>query len=144
MKISDVATRSSEGEHLSPHVDPTTATPIDQSTLPKAKAMTAYAIGQLRNVRLNEGIVAYLRGIDATLEPFGGRFIIHGGRKEVLEGAASDDLVVIGFPTIEAARSWYASPAYQSLISLRTQGAEADIFLMQGVDESHRAIDILQ
>ncbi|MGN7295430.1 DUF1330 domain-containing protein [Rhizobium sp. SAFR-030] len=106
--------------------------------------MTAYAVGLLRNVRLNDGIVAYLCGIDATLEPFGGRFIIHGGRKEVLEGAPSDDLIVIGFPTMEAARSWYASPAYQALIGLRSQGADGDVFLMEGVDEAHRATDILQ
>lgn len=106
--------------------------------------MTAYAVGLLRNVRVNDGIVAYLRGIDATLEPFGGRFIIHGGKKEVLEGAPTDDLIVIGFPTMQAARSWYASPAHQALICLRRQGAEGDVFLIQGVDETHRATDILQ
>lgn len=105
--------------------------------------MTAYAVGQLRNVRLNDGIVAYLRGIDATLEPFGGRFIIHGGPKETLEGEARDDLIVIAFPTIEAARGWYASDAYRRLIPLRRQGAEGAIFLIQGVDDAHRATDIL-
>ncbi|MCZ0962662.1 DUF1330 domain-containing protein [Paracoccus benzoatiresistens] len=107
-------------------------------------AMSAYAIGQLRNVRLNEGVVAYLHGIDATLGPFGGCFIIHGGPKEILEGTPRNDLVVIAFPTIEAARAWYASPAYQALIPLRTQGAEGEIFLIQGVDEAHRATDILR
>jgi uncharacterized protein (DUF1330 family) len=107
-------------------------------------AMSAYAVGLLRNVRVNEGIVAYLHGIDATLEPFGGRFIIHGGPREILEGTASDDLIVIAFPTIEAARSWYASPAYQALVPLRTQGAEGEVFLIQGVDGAHRATDILR
>ena len=105
--------------------------------------MTAYAIGQLRNVTINQGIVDYLKGIDATLAPFGGRFIIHGGVKEVLEGNPKDDLIVIAFPDLEVARRWYASAAYQALIPLRTQGSEGDIFLIDGVDDQHRATDVL-
>ncbi|MBP2460504.1 DUF1330 domain-containing protein [Rhizobium sp. PvP099] len=137
MTIPNLTTESIGKAVPSPHVKPKSGTLI-------APSMTAYAVGLLRNVRLNDGIVAYLCGIDATLEPFGGRFIIHGGRKEVLEGAPSDDLIVIGFPTMEAARSWYASPAYQALIGFRTQGAEGDVFLIQGVDEAHQATDILK
>ncbi|MDP0927626.1 DUF1330 domain-containing protein [Paracoccus onubensis] len=106
--------------------------------------MTAYAIGQLRNVDLNQGILDYLHGIDATLKPYDGRFIIHGGRKEQLEGVSRDDLIVIAFPTIEAARLWYSSPAYQALIPLRQQGSEGEVFLMDGVDDQHRATDILE
>ncbi|WBU60184.1 DUF1330 domain-containing protein [Paracoccus albus] len=35
---------------------------------------------------MGDWIVAYLRGIEATLAPFSGRFIIHGGEKTMLEG----------------------------------------------------------
>ncbi|MFG6083349.1 DUF1330 domain-containing protein [Paracoccus litorisediminis] len=105
--------------------------------------MTAYAVGQLRNVQMNDGIVDYLHGIDATLAPFGGRFIIHGGTRETLEGSPADDLIVIAFPSKAAARAWYVSPAYQVLVPLRLQGAEGDIYLMEGVGSEHRATDIL-
>ena len=44
--------------------------------------MTAYAIGHLSEVRMGPAIVEYLRRIDATLEPFEGRFIIHGVTRE--------------------------------------------------------------
>lgn len=114
------------------------------STAPnRGPLMTAYAVGQLRNVTVNDGIIAYLERIDATLAPFHGRFIIHGGAKEVLEGQSGDDLIVIAFPTLAAARDWYMSAEYQSLIPLRTQGAQGDVFLIQGVDEHHLATDIL-
>ena len=106
--------------------------------------MTAYAIGQLRNVDVNQGILDYLHGIDATLKPYDGHFIIHGGRKEQLEGVSGDDLIVIAFPTMEVARTWYSSPAYQALIPLRRQGSAGEVFLMDGVDERHRATDILE
>jgi uncharacterized protein (DUF1330 family) len=49
--------------------------------------MTIYAVGYLRNVEMGPDIVVYLDTIDATLAPFQGRFIIHGGEKEELEGA---------------------------------------------------------
>lgn len=106
--------------------------------------MTAYAIGHLRNVTLNQGIVDYLRGIDATLEAFGGRFIIHGGPKDELEGKFTDDLIVISFPNLSAARAWYNSAAYRALVPLRVQGADGDVFLIDGVGRSHKATDILQ
>jgi uncharacterized protein (DUF1330 family) len=145
MTIPNLPANSIDAGQMTPHLDLNHGGfTEDHDDLPGLTSMTAYAIAQLRNVRLNDGIVAYLHGIDATLEPFRGRFIIHGGRKEVLEGTPSDDLIIIAFPTIEAARCWYASPAYQALISLRTQGAEGDVFLIQGVDKTHRATDILR
>jgi uncharacterized protein (DUF1330 family) len=106
--------------------------------------MTAYAIGHLSDVTLNQGIVDYLRGIDATLAPFEGRFIIHGGSKEDLEGRFSGDLIVISFPDLQTARDWYNSPAYQALVPLRQQGADGRIFLIDGVDGDHRATDVLR
>jgi len=144
MTIANLAKKSIEDEAMSLGIEPANRTGTELESTSRENAKMAYAIGQLRSVRLNDGIVAYLRGIDATLEPFGGRFIIHGGKKEVMEGAPSDDLIVISFPTMEAARSWYTSPAYQALIGLRTQGAEGDVYLIQGVDATHRATDILQ
>jgi uncharacterized protein (DUF1330 family) len=105
--------------------------------------MTAYAIGHLRDVKLGPPITEYLQRIDATLEAFGGRFVVHGGRPEVLEGDWSGDLIAIAFPDLERARAWYASPAYQEILPLRTDNSTGEIFLVDGVDEQHRAIDII-
>lgn len=105
--------------------------------------MTCYAIGHLRNVEMGAEIVAYLEAIDATLAPFEGRFIIHGGQKHVLEGAFAGDLIVIAFPHLARARAWYESPAYQDILRLRTKAAEGDVFLIEGVGSDHKATDIL-
>ncbi|WP_137153612.1 DUF1330 domain-containing protein [Rhizobium sp. FKL33] len=105
--------------------------------------MTAYAVAHLRNITINPGIIDYLTGIDATLAPYDGRFIIHGGPKDELEGRFADDLIVIAFPDLAAARSWYRSAAYQALASLRTQAADGDVFLIDGVDPDHKATDII-
>ena len=58
--------------------------------------MPAYAIAQLQDVSLGEDIAAYLRAVDDTFTPFGGRFLVHGSAVEALEGPWSGDLVVVG------------------------------------------------
>jgi uncharacterized protein (DUF1330 family) len=106
--------------------------------------MPAYAIGHLRNVVMGPAIVEYLETIDATLEPFGGRFIIHGAIPEMLEGNWPGHLIAIEFADLERARAWYRSEAYQRLIPLRADNSEGEIFLVDGVDADHRATDILR
>ncbi|MBI1197630.1 MAG: DUF1330 domain-containing protein [Phenylobacterium sp.] len=105
--------------------------------------MTAYAIGHLTRVAMGPGVVEYLRRIDATLAPFDGRFIIHGGRPEVKEGAWDGVLIVIAFPDMPAARGWYDSPAYQAILHHRADNADGAIFLLEGVDADHKATDVL-
>jgi uncharacterized protein (DUF1330 family) len=107
--------------------------------------MTTYAIAQLRNVTMGPDILAYLQAIDATMEPFGGRFVLHGdGNKRVLEGSFSGDLVMIAFPDRAAAEGWYDSPAYRAILQLRTKNSDGDVILMDGVGSDHRATDILK
>lgn len=105
--------------------------------------MKGYAVGHLRTVNMGAPIVEYLQRIDATLAPFGGRFIVHGATLKVMEGSWPGHLIVIEFPSLERASAWYASPEYQAILPLRTQNSEGDIILIEGVDDTHRATDIL-
>jgi uncharacterized protein (DUF1330 family) len=93
---------------------------------------------------MGPAIESYLNEIDATLAPFGGRFIVHGGPLEVLEGSWEGHLIMIEFPTLDSARAWYRSPAYQAIVRLRTENSEGDTVLVDGVPTGHRATDILQ
>jgi uncharacterized protein (DUF1330 family) len=105
--------------------------------------MTAYAVADLHKVEMGPAIVEYLERIDATLAPFGGRYIIHGGRKAVLEGEWAGDLIVIAFPDRASAAAWYASPDYQAIKPLRTDHSAGDVVLVDGVGADHRATDVL-
>ncbi|WP_433011709.1 DUF1330 domain-containing protein [Kribbella sp. CA-294648] len=106
--------------------------------------MTHYAIANLRNVRLNAGIVEYLERIDATLAPFDGHFIVHGGVPEFVEGEWDGTLIVIEFPSYEHARGWYASPEYQKILPLRTDNSDGVAMLVGGVGRDHVATDVLK
>ena len=97
--------------------------------------------------------VACLDRIDATLEPFDGRFIIHGATPEVREDefatpeVREDEfrgtIVVIEFPDRARATAWYESDAYQAILPLRTEHADGTVFIIDGVKPGHRAPDVL-
>ena len=105
--------------------------------------MTCYAIGILNDVTIGPAIVEYLEHIDATLMPFGGRFIIHGAEPHLLEGQTPGTMVVIEFASRPNAEGWYASDAYQAILPLRTENSTSTILLIDGVDPQHLATDVL-
>ncbi len=89
--------------------------------------MTAYALAHVRSVDVCPDIVEYLERIQATMDPFGGRFAFHGGEKDVVEGSWDGDLILIEFPSLEAVRGWWDSPGYRAVKHLRTDHMVADI-----------------
>jgi uncharacterized protein (DUF1330 family) len=114
-----------------------------ENTTHLEKIMAGYAIGHLHEATVGAGIIEYLERIDATLEPYQGRFLIHGAEAEVKEGDWAGALIVIEFPDLEQARAWYASPAYQEIIPLRADNSRGDILLIDGAGDDHRATDVL-
>jgi len=105
--------------------------------------MPAYAVAHMRHVTMGPAVVEYLRRIDATLAPFGGRFIVHGGEVEVLEGSWPGHLIVIEFPDRGRACAWYNSDAYREIVALRTDNSESDVIVADGVGSRHLATDVL-
>lgn len=62
----------------------------------------------------------------------GGRFIVRGGPQEAVEGAARLRTVVVEFPTYQAARACYFSPAYQTAAAIRQGAAQSNFLLIEG------------
>jgi uncharacterized protein (DUF1330 family) len=105
--------------------------------------MTTFAVARLYDVEFGPAIIEYLGRIDDTLEPFGGRFVLHGGPVEKIEGDWTGDLVAIAFPDRAAARAWYASEPYQAILPLRIDHSHGDVIFIDAVSDGHRATDIL-
>ena len=95
--------------------------------------MSAYVIAQVKitdPVRYAE----YVKQTPATIVPFGGRFIVRGGRAEKLEGTLEPNRVVIlEFDSVERAQAWYASEAYQAPKALRQSASLSNLILVEGV-----------
>ncbi|MGI5445639.1 DUF1330 domain-containing protein [Streptomyces sp. CA-243310] len=101
--------------------------------------MTAYALAHLRPVPMNDEILRYIEEIQATMDPFGGRFLVHGREVEVKEGPFPGTVVLISFPDMDRAHAWYDSPAYQAILSLRTDNIPGEIIFVDGVAPDYDA-----
>jgi uncharacterized protein (DUF1330 family) len=55
------------------------------------------------------------------------------GPTETLEGQPSEGVVLIEFPTMEDAKAWYNSPAYQEALPHRLRGSDYRVLLFQGL-----------
>ena len=74
----------------------------------------------------------------AFVRPFlaenGGRFIVRGGRSEVVEGESRSRQVVIEFDSFEKAQSLYHGDTYQAGMKLRLGAATANLVIAEGFD----------
>jgi uncharacterized protein (DUF1330 family) len=99
---------------------------------PSASKLPAFYISELE-VSDPEGLKPYGARVAATLEPFGGRFIVRAGKVASLEGEAPRGrIVVIAFESMEQAQAWYGSPAYQEIKPIRHKAAKSRTFIVEG------------
>ena len=95
--------------------------------------MSAYVIA---NVAVKDPVryEDYRRLVTPTLAKYGGRFIARGGRVEVLEGDWQPArLVILEFPSSEAAREWWSSPEYSEAKRIRQATSEGTLVILEGV-----------
>jgi uncharacterized protein (DUF1330 family) len=105
------------------------------------KAATAAAPAALKgywivhiDVTDPEGYRPYQDAASAAFSQFGARYVVRGGRCEVMEGRARSRCVVVEFPSYDAALACYRSPEYRTAIDLRAGKAEFDMLAIEGFD----------
>ena len=96
--------------------------------------MPAYVITAVTDAWDQQKLVEYRERNTDVVAAHGGRFIVRGGRHEVLEGEWNPQrLVIIEFPDMQAARAWHDSDDYAPLIELRQSASDTDIVVVEGV-----------
>jgi uncharacterized protein (DUF1330 family) len=95
--------------------------------------MAAYVIVDL-DVKNDSALESYHRAVPATIEKYGGRFLVRGGAFDVLEGEWTPKRVVLlEFPTMAALKRWYHSEDYRPLLQQRLANASADLIAVEGL-----------
>ena len=94
--------------------------------------MTAYVIGEIEVT--DPGLYdEYRKQVLPTIEKYGGRFAVRGGRVEPLEGGWTPKRVVaVEFPSMDVALRWYRSPEYAPLIVLRQRASRGKLVAVEG------------
>lgn len=80
------------------------------------------------------GYEDYRQRVTATIEAFGGRYLVRGGATEVLEGdSIPKRLVILEFADMARLKAWYHSPEYRPLIELRQKTTTSTLIAVEGV-----------
>jgi uncharacterized protein (DUF1330 family) len=95
--------------------------------------MPAFVVVQER-VDDAEMFEIYRRQVTATLDAHGGRFVVRGGELTVVEGEwPLPRLVIVEFPSRDAAMAWYNSPEYQAILPARLKSCVGNLVVVDGL-----------
>lgn len=76
----------------------------------------------------------YVTAMQATLDPFGGRYLAQRSQLAVAEGAfPAGQVVLIAFPELAFAKAWYLSDTYRPLLDLRGVVATTHLGFFEGL-----------
>jgi uncharacterized protein (DUF1330 family) len=102
------------------------------------KAPPAYILAEVEKDPTKTEVPAtarkYAEEAPKSIAAFGGQYVVRGGKVQTLEGEAPKGfLAVIAFDSVEKARAWYYSPAYEAIKPIRQNSMKSRILLIEGV-----------
>ncbi len=94
--------------------------------------MAAYVITEI-DVTDPVGYEEYRRLGPPTVAAYGGKFVVRGGKSEVLEGTwVPKRLVVLEFESVERAKQWWSSQEYSVAKRVRHKTAFTNMIVVEG------------
>jgi uncharacterized protein (DUF1330 family) len=97
------------------------------------KTMPAYVVFIREKTIDRAELEAYWGKVESTLEGRPLKVLAAYGKHVALEGPDIEGVVIAEFPTLEEARDWYESPAYQAAAQHRHRGAVYRGLIVDGV-----------
>jgi uncharacterized protein (DUF1330 family) len=94
--------------------------------------MSAYIIVEIDIVD-PAGYEEYKKLAGATVEKYGGKYIVRGGKTEVLEGDWKPKrIVVLEFESMQRAKDWLNSEEYREPRKMRHRTAKTNMLVIEG------------
>ena len=95
--------------------------------------MSAYVIVEI-DVQDPVGYEEYKKQAGSTVIAKGGKYIVRGGKTEVLEGDWQPKrIVVLEFPSMDQAKEWLNCEEYREPRKMRHRTAKTNMILVEGV-----------
>jgi uncharacterized protein (DUF1330 family) len=95
--------------------------------------MATYIVFMRESTRDPAELETYSEKVGDTLTGHPVSVLAAYGRQEVIEGPDVEGVVILEFPTFEAAKAWYNSPAYRQVREHRFRGATYRAVIVEGV-----------
>ena len=94
--------------------------------------MAAYVIVEIDIVD-PVGYAGYKKLAGATVEKYGGKYVVRGGKTEVLEGDWNPKrIVVLQFDSIPRAKEWLNCDEYREPRKMRHRTAKTNMIVVEG------------
>lgn len=94
--------------------------------------MPAYIIVDVQ-IEDHQAYELYKQLTPASVAAYDGKFIVRGGKTEILEGNWQPGrIVVVEFPTLERAKEWWASEEYAPAKAIRQASASTRMIVVEG------------
>jgi uncharacterized protein (DUF1330 family) len=95
--------------------------------------MAAYVLTSIE-VTDPEGYEGYKKLSGPSIEKYGGRFLVRGGKVETIEGEWDlKRFVIAEFESMEQAHKWYNSPEYAEAKAIRLGTSTANMVFVEGL-----------
>jgi uncharacterized protein (DUF1330 family) len=97
----------------------------------QVKALPGYVIAEV-DVTDPAAFQKYAEKAPGTIAASNGHYIIRGGKSMSIEGEPPKRFVVIAFDSVEKAKAWEDSPAYEAIKPIRHSSAKSRVFIIEG------------
>jgi uncharacterized protein (DUF1330 family) len=105
---------------------------LKAQSVPKASIVTEVDVIGNMDVFLKD----YAAHVQATVDAFGGRYLVRGGRNLGIEGEPPKGRIVISeFASFEKARAWRDSPEYKKIAMVREREAKSRMYIVEGLPD---------
>jgi uncharacterized protein (DUF1330 family) len=95
--------------------------------------MSAYIVFTREKTLDKSELAIYGEKVPATIKDHPMKILAAYGHHEVLEGSETEGVVIAEFPSLEAAKAWYNSPAYREVRDHRFKGAVYRVLIVEGM-----------
>jgi uncharacterized protein (DUF1330 family) len=94
--------------------------------------MATYIVFTRESTHNAAELKTYSQRVGPTLAGHPVKVLAAYGRQEVIEGPEVEGVVILEFPSFEAAKAWYDSPAYREVREHRFRGADYRAVIVEG------------
>lgn len=99
----------------------------------QTKASAAFWVTETLEVSDQTAFFNAIKGVPPTLQPFGGHYIVVGGKIAPGEGSPPRRITIIAFDSMEKAQQWFNSPAATAARTEAQKFAKIRSYFVEGI-----------
>ena len=101
----------------------------------QTKAPAAYWVTEVLEMQDQAAFMKAIQAVPATVQQFGGRYIVLGGKLTADVGPVPNRITIIAFDSMEKAQGWLSDPRAKSLRDEVNKHAKTRAYAVEGTDQ---------